>query len=245
MVDPMHFDGVAQAYAATRPPYPDALWRDVRATGLVAAGRRGLDLGAGTGEATGELLARGMDVVAVEPGTRLADVLEARFPRATVIRSRAEDIQLDAASFDLVVAATSIHWMDLDVVLPIVRHGLRPDGRLLVWRNVFGDAEADATPFRREVTRIVSRRGTTRPGNPDDVEATAEKLARSRFFAVDGIHRYRWTIDLTTEQIRGLFSTFSDWTPDEVRSAADAVAALGGSVTEHYTSWLIVASPVG
>jgi hypothetical protein len=61
-------------------------------------------------------------------------------------------------------------------------------------------------------------------------------------FTVESVHRYRWTIDLTTEQLRGLFSTFSDWTSEEVQEAADAVAGLGGSVSESYTSWLIIAA---
>lgn len=243
MTDPMHFDGVAASYAEARPPYPAQLWRDVLATGLVAPGRRALDLGAGSGEATKELLDHGMDVVAVEPGAQLAAILEERLPRATVIRARAEDIDLADATFDLAVAATSIHWMDLGAVLPIVHRSLTAGGRLLVWRNVFGDAAADVTPFRREVERLVTCRGTVRAGKPEDVEATAEKLAESGLFMIDQITRYRWAIDLTTEQVRTLFGTFSDWTPSEVDQAASAVDALGGIVSEHYTSWLISAIP--
>ncbi len=48
---------------------------------------------------------------------------------------------------------------------------------------------------------------------------------------------------MDAEQIHSLFSTFSDWTSEEVDDAASAVRALGGQVIEHYTSWLIVASP--
>ena len=142
----MHFDGMADVYGAARPPYPGELWRDVLATGLVGPGRRALDLGAGSGQATGELLAHGMAVVAVEPGDNLAHVLEQRLPHVTVIRSRAEDLRLHGGSFDLAVAATSIHWMDLEVVLPIVHGALKTDGRFLIWRNVFGDADTEVTP---------------------------------------------------------------------------------------------------
>ena len=239
----MHFDRVATGYAAARPPYPPELWRDVLATGLVGPGRRALDLGAGSGEATGELLTRGMDVVAVEPGTNLAAALHERFPKATIIRSRTEDIRPASATFDLAVAATSMHWMDLDIILPIIHRSLTADGRLLVWRNVFGDAAAPVTPFRREVQHIVGRRGTDRPGTPEDAYATAEKIADSGLFTIERLRHYRWTIDLTTEQVRALFGTFSDWTPKEVDRAASAVDALGGAVSESYTSWLIAASP--
>jgi SAM-dependent methyltransferase len=244
VVDPMHFDGMADAYGAARPPYPAELWRDVVATGLVGPGRRALDLGAGTGQATGELLAHGMDVVAVEPGGNLARVFEQRHPRATVLRSRAEDLQLGDGSFDLAVAATSIHWMDLEVMLPIVHGALTTDGRFLVWRNVFGDADAEITPFRREVYRIVQRRGTRREGGGEDAETTARSIVDSGLFSVGRLRRYRWSIELTSQRVRSLFATFSEWSAAEAEEAASAAEALGGSVTEHYTSWLIEATPL-
>jgi SAM-dependent methyltransferase len=234
---------MASSYGAARPPYPEALWRDVVATGLVGPGRRALDLGAGTGQATGRLLARGMDVVAVEPGEHLAAILEARFPQATVIRSRAEDARLGRTCFDLVVAATSIHWMDLDVVLPLVREALTGDGRLLVWRNVFGSPDVEVTPFRREVQRIVERRGVTRHGDFENPEATTASIAGTGLFDVEQIHRYRWSIELTADRIHALFATFSDWSESEAAQAADAAESLGGTVTEHYASWLIDARP--
>lgn len=184
-----------------------------------------------------------MNVVAVEPGPHLADALAKRYPRATVIQSRAEDILPDAGSFELAVAATSIHWMDLDVVLPIVHRALTTSGRLLVWRNVFGDAAADVTPSRREVERIVQSRDAARSGDPEDLGATVRKLVHTGLFTIDETHRYRWTIEMTTDQVRELFGTFSDWTDDEAEEASLVVAALGGTVSEAYTSWLITASP--
>jgi SAM-dependent methyltransferase len=244
MTDPMHFERMAEGYASARPPYPAELWRDVLATGLVAPGRRALDLGAGTGQATGELLRRGMDVVAVEPGRRLADAIEERFPSAVVVRSKAEDIRPGEATFDLVVAATSIHWMNLDVLLPIIHRSLKPAGRLLIWRNVFGDAAAEVTPFRQEVQRIVAARPASGAVDHESIETITRALRGSTLFRVEKSRLYRWTVDLTTEQVRALFGTFSNWTPDEVETAASEVAALGGSVTESYTSWLIEASPV-
>nr|WP_293321965.1 class I SAM-dependent methyltransferase [Mycobacterium sp.] len=239
----MHFNDRADLYKTARPPYPAELWHRVRATGLVGPGRRALDLGAGTGEATGPLLAEGMDVVAVEPGRDLAAILAARYPAADLLLSRAEDVELADSSFDLVVAATSIHWMNLDIVLPKVRRALVPEGRLLVWRNVFGDPSGATTAFRAEVARIVSRRPTARAGKREDAAATADMLTRTGLFSVDDVCAYRWSIQLDAEQIHCLFSTFSDWTPREVAEALAACRALGGQVVEHYRSWLIVASP--
>lgn len=88
----------------------------------------------------------------------LASLLRNRFPAAEVIVARTEDAPLGEGAFDPAVATTSIHWMDLDQVLPAVHRALAPDGRLLVWRNVFGDPSVAATPFRGRV-RLVDRGG--------------------------------------------------------------------------------------
>lgn len=241
----MHFDAMADEYAAGRPPYPSALWETISELGVMKAGRRALDLGAGTGQATGPLLAAGLHVTAVEPGERLAQRLHASHPAADVLVARAEDAELAADSFDLAVAATSIHWMDLSIVVPKLHRALRPDGMLLVWRTVFGDPDVPLTPFRQRVMQIVAQRGPlASPGTgPEDAEATAGQLTASGLFAVDRSSTFRWSIDLDEEGVRRLFATFSDWSPDEVNRAAAAVRDLGGTVVEHYLSWLLVLKP--
>ncbi|MFB7886570.1 class I SAM-dependent methyltransferase [Cellulosimicrobium cellulans] len=245
MADPRHFNTLADSYGSARPPYPAELWDRVRRTGLAAPGRRAVDLGAGTGEATGPLLAQGVDVVAVEPGTRLAAVLAARHPTAEVVVGRAEEAELGRAAFDLAVAATSIHWMDLDVLLPRLHRALVPEGRFLVWRHVFGDPTAEPTAFRDRVAQIVARRGLPpRAGDPEDLGATTTLLTASGLFSVEDVGEYRWSVTLDAEQVHRLFSTFSDWTRGEVDEVAAAVTELGGRVVEHYTSWLIVSAPV-
>ena len=204
-----------------------------------------LDLGAGTGQATGPLLAAGLQVTAVEPGPNLATRLQGAHPAANVLVARAEDVDLPDGSFDAVVAATSIHWMDLDVVLPKVHRLLVPAGRFLVWRNVFGDASV-STPFRERIAEIVrSRDAPQRRSDAQQLASTAAELTRTGLFATEDISTYQWSITLDDEQVRRLFSTFSDWSAEEVDQAARAVRDLGGRVVEHYTSWLIVMRPTG
>lgn len=245
MVGAGHFESHADVYAAARPPYPEALWQRIRELGALRAGDRAVDLGAGTGQATGPLLKAGLQVTAVEPGPRLAAQLRDSYPGATVLTVRAEQAPLPAASVDLAVAATAIHWMDLDVLLPLLHRALTPEGWLLVWRNVFGDPDAAPTPFRERVAEIVARRSAPpRPGSPEDLATTCDALSRSGLFTVVSTDRFRWSWEIDADGVDRLFSTFSDWSPPEVREAADAVRALGGSVVEHYGSWLIALRPV-
>ncbi|OUS95795.1 class I SAM-dependent methyltransferase [Rhodococcus sp. NCIMB 12038] len=244
MIDPMHFEAHADIYGDARPPYPPALWDSLRGLGVLEPGLRALDIGAGTGQATGPLLAAGLSVTAVEPGPRLAARLRGAHPDATVIVERVEDVELPENAFDIAIAATSIHWIDLDIALPKVHRALTHDGRFLVWRNVFGDPDA-RTPFRERVARIVQDRGAPpRPGpDPEDVSALTAELTRSGLFTVDVVRTFRWNIELNDRQVFRLFSTFSDWTSEEAEQAAAAVRELGGTVIEHYRTWLVALTP--
>jgi hypothetical protein len=158
-----------------------------------------------------------------------------------VVVARLEDADLPNDAFDSAVAATSLHWVDLQVGLPILHHVLRPGGWLAVWRTVFGDDTVPRSSFRERVDGIVAARSAgPQVGAPREQRPTIEELTGARLFAHVDTMRWRWSVDLSTARIRRLFSTFSDWTPPEVEAAAAAAAADPGIVTEHYSSVLHV-----
>ena len=129
------FGDAAAAYARARPGYPDD------AVGFCVAGARGpgtrvLDLGAGTGKATAALVARDLDVVAVEPSTRMLAQLRAALPGVQAHEGTAEATGLPAGSVDAVVVAQAWHWVDPVRAVPEVVRVLRPGGTLgLVWNT--------------------------------------------------------------------------------------------------------------
>ena len=232
----MHFDCMASDYAHARPPYPAGIYEALTRAGVIGEGVRVLEIGAGTGLATREILAAGCHVVALEPGPQLAALLRRAAPRARVIEATLEDSDLADSSFDSVVAATAMHWVDLERGLPSVHAALRPGGLLAVWRTIFGD-DSYPTPFRTKMADIVAARGASAPRRPDDNPSMAQLAAGGWFTPLRSLS-WRWSIDLTSEQIRRLFATFSDWTVEEVAAAGEAVDELGGWVTEHYQSLL-------
>ncbi|WP_292869286.1 class I SAM-dependent methyltransferase [Microbacterium sp.] len=233
----MHFERMAAAYAAARPPYPDVVFETLEAEGVIGPDIRVLEIGAGSGLATRELVARGSDVVALEPGPQLAALLHDAGAGVEVLPSRLEDAQLADADFDSVVAATAMHWVDLSVGLPKIHRALRPGGWLAVWRNVFGDDRVQ-TPFRRRVDEIVAKRPHAEHGRGRDQRPTMGELAADGWFEPVRTARWRWSIDLSAAQIGDLFRTFSNWTTGEAAAAEAAASDLGGQVTEHYQSVL-------
>ncbi|MBN9631381.1 MAG: class I SAM-dependent methyltransferase, partial [Actinobacteria bacterium] len=122
----------ARVYDASRPDYPaDAVaWLTDGVDGPV------VDLGAGTGKLTHALVARGLEVVAVDPSPQMLEVLGERVPEAEARLGSGESLPLPDAGAGLVVAAQAWHWMDPTVALPEVARVLRPGGRLgLVWND--------------------------------------------------------------------------------------------------------------
>lgn len=235
----MHFERMAAAYSTSRPSYPPGLYGVLLAEGVIGGGTRVLEVGAGTGLATRELVGAGSVVVALEPGPGLAAILGREVPGASVVPARLEDAELPGGAFDSVVAATSMHWVDLTVGLPKLHAALRPSGWLAVWRHRFGDDRAD-TDFRRRVGQVVAAR-TGRAevsGSRRDDRPTMSELVEGGWFEPVRSETWRWSIELDADRVRRLFRTFSDWNGAEVEAVGRAVEELGGVVTEHYQTVL-------
>jgi ubiquinone/menaquinone biosynthesis C-methylase UbiE len=77
----------------------------------VQAGQKVLDVGAGTGALTAELLRRGAEVAAADPSPPFVAALERKFPDADMRAATAEDLPWPDASFDAVLAQLVLTFM--------------------------------------------------------------------------------------------------------------------------------------
>ena len=125
------FGGAAHNYDTHRPRYPDLRIDDVLESGV----RRVLDVGAGTGIASMQFVGRGVDVLAVEPDTRMASVAQAKGIPVEI--AAFEQWEPAGRRFDRVVFAASFHWVDPAVALPKIRGVLADGGKLaLIWNRL-------------------------------------------------------------------------------------------------------------
>jgi SAM-dependent methyltransferase len=77
----------------------------------VETGTRVLDVGAGTGALTAELLARGAAVAAADPSPEFVAVLRRRFPDVEAHEAPAESLPFEAGEFDLALAQLVVAFM--------------------------------------------------------------------------------------------------------------------------------------
>ena len=139
------FGAVAKAYDEHRPDYPrDAIrWAlapaapDEGAGGL--AGLRVLDLGAGTGKLTAQLVGLRVAVAAVEPDPAMLSELRRRLPSVPALDGSAESIPLPDGSVRAVLCGQSMHWFDLERSLPEIARVLVPGGVLAALWNTDDD----------------------------------------------------------------------------------------------------------
>lgn len=130
------FESVAERYERARPPYADEAVAWVAERLGIGPGSRVLDLGAGTGKLTRQLLALGADVVAVEPGDEMRGVLQRVLPQVETLAGTAEAIPLAHASVDAITVGQAFHWFERDAALAEMRRVLRPGrGFALLWNR--------------------------------------------------------------------------------------------------------------
>jgi ubiquinone/menaquinone biosynthesis C-methylase UbiE len=185
------FGGVADAYDRGRPGYPAeaAAWL----TGSEPLSV--LELGAGTGKLTAQLVALGHDVHATDPDQAMLDILAANLPDVRTSVGGAEEIPAPDSSYDVVVGAQCFHWFDHARALPEIVRVLKPRGRLsLVW-----NLRDERIPWVKKLGRII--------GTQEQLVDPTEVLSDSMKFII-----------IESE-------TFTHWQAVDRRSIQDLVAS--------------------
>jgi SAM-dependent methyltransferase len=221
------FGSIARLYDRYRPaPAPEFLDE------LVAlAPAKVLDVGCGTGKVARELLARGLDVLGVEPDERMAGI--AREHGVEVEVSAFETWDDRGRTFDLITCGDAWHWIDPVRGWRKVGRVLRPGGSVArFWNHNEIDEplrEAMIAVHERIVPEIEHRTNERRRATGDDPRVE---------------HRsYPWVRTYTADEWVALMSTYSvNQTLEPSRLAElqrglhEAITAHGGIVTVHGTT---------
>jgi ubiquinone/menaquinone biosynthesis C-methylase UbiE len=160
-IDPtQRFSGRVESYRLHRPGYPpailDLLARDCRLNNSSVIA----DVAAGTGLLTEVFLARGLNVIAVEPNQQMRDAcftLTSQYPQLKCAEGAAEATGLSDHSIDLVTVGQAMHWFDLKHTRREFARVLHPGGWCAVLynhRQLTGDA------FHEGYEQILIEHGT-------------------------------------------------------------------------------------
>jgi SAM-dependent methyltransferase len=182
------FGRVVDAYDRARPSYPReaAAWLVGREAATV------LELGAGTGKLTAQLVDLGHDVVATDPDQAMLSRLARNLPEVRTIKASAEELPVGDRAFDAVVAAQAFHWFDLDRALPEIARALKAGGRIgLVWNQ-----RDESVPWVRRLGTII--------GTQEQLDEPAQALADSGLFGEVEVASYAHWQQIDRKSIQDL-----------------------------------------
>lgn len=249
--DGSEFDSIASEYDRVRPSYPAALVDAACDRARLGPGSRVLEIGCGTGQLTEMLVARGLDIDAVDPGAQLIEGARRRVGDGAVRfhLGRFEDVELPPASFEAVFSGTAFHWVDPTVGWGKVATLLAPGGVLAllqtglpalvrefdraVWQSALPDGGAWPATDAFDVWREAEARC-------DNVSALWSWLVRhdlqhpqaADLFDSVQVLTVPVPVEDTTERYLELIATTSTW----LRLDLDRRAVLDRSVQELFAS---------
>jgi ubiquinone/menaquinone biosynthesis C-methylase UbiE len=138
------FEDAASVYESARPGYPTEAVGWLLDELELGPGGRVLDLAAGTGKLTRDLVSAGAQVIAAEPVSAMRRILATRSsvrasddaPAPSVLAAVAQALPLGDGVLDAITVAQAFHWFATDDALAEMQRTLGSGGRLgLIWNR--------------------------------------------------------------------------------------------------------------
>jgi SAM-dependent methyltransferase len=217
-------------------------------------------VGCGPPTATLPLAERRYDITALELGPELAAVATTRlrpYPRVDVVCESLEDWAPRRGALDLMVAATSWHWVDPNVRYVRAHELLKPGGHLAFWRAAHVLPE-DGDPFFVEIQEVYDEIGEGLPVDtclpaPGQLPDLSGWIAASRLFEVELVRHFDWMVRYDADSYIRWLDTFSghlamalhkrEYLYSEVRRRLSA--RPDGMLDRHWGAVLHVARRIG
>lgn len=207
------FQNVIDDYEYGRPQYPEELYNAVSRFSGISPVSEILEVGAGTGQATGLFAAHGHRLDLLEVSDQQVNFLREKYGtqrNIQVMKSYFEDYE-PGKKYDLIYSATAFHWIKCENGYPKAWRMLQKGGTMAVFWNVFFDLYHSGGIF----DGLNELRKTYMPSESlgDDLETIKEKRIRQitvgGYFETPEYIEFHWTDRYDAKRFTALVSTYS------------------------------------
>jgi len=152
------FDTIPEQFDKYRPRYSPELFSDLIKYADISEGKRVLELGPGTGQATDPILDTGCEYHAIELGENLAAKMQEKYgARSNFSIVNADFIAHDFGDmkFDMIYSAATIQWIPEEIAFSKTFELLSPGGTLAMMYTV-GDYKSSNEELYAKIQQIYS-----------------------------------------------------------------------------------------
>jgi SAM-dependent methyltransferase len=216
---------MAAGYARARPAVHPHVIEMVRTRlGLETDVARALDVGCGAGLSTAPLVRIARLCIGIDPVEVMVQAGTTGSDGVALGAARAEALPIAAQSIDVITAAGSLNYVQLDAFFPEALRVLRADGALVVYDfsagRRFRSSPALDDWFTDFVRRYPRPQGVARPLDPDAVAVAAKgfRLVGSERFVVSLRLAFAFYLDYVMTETNVSHAIQSGESADEIRS---------------------------
>jgi len=249
------FDKTSADYDAVRPGYPAVMYEDLISYSRLKPDAHILEIGCGSGQATLPLARVAYNITAIDISSRLTALARTKlspFNRVKILNCSFEEFEDQYDSYDLVMAATAMHWIDPAVRYHKTASLLKDGGVIAVIRNThprsfrpgahldpgssFLNRERKSLPltdFFNDTSpiyhRLVPEWQERKDCHSDPGSEIKAELKATDLFEQISAHSYSWTATFTRDEYLRLMHTFSDHLrlgEERLQQVCDAIGEL-------------------
>ena len=223
---------IAEAYNKVRPRYSLELIDFAIDNARLSPGDKILEIGCGPGIATTSFASRGFNLVSLEPNPEACQLAKkncAIYPDVEIYQTTLEEWTLKPKGFDVVLAATSIHWVSPEIGYPKIAETLKDGGSLILLWNAGLQPNEEINKLLKPIYEAYApslKPFKARKREKEELQALGQKVVNYGYFKPVASRETIIEVNYSFEDYLLLLSTYSPYIALETQQRQNLFAAI-------------------
>lgn len=231
------FDLIPEEFDKWRPRYCPEAFADIIFYADLKPGKKMLEIGPGTGQATEPLLKTGCDYVGIELGENLWKFTKEKFsayPNCKLINGDFCTYDFGDEKFDMIFSAATIQWIPEEIAFSRCFDLLKPGGCLIMIANITNDSFRNSLELIKEKDAVYE--AYFKPENPYNRKINKENVVNYGFSPVE-VSNFEYDRDMTAEEFAHLTMTHADHITLQEPNRTKLINGLVEVINRHGGVW--------
>lgn len=193
------FDKFARIYDDARPKYPSPMYMDIKEFCNISNETQLLEIGTGSGIATKEIAKLKPNIITIEPGKNLLEVARknlSQYPNIEFICDTFENCEFEEKKFDIILSATTFHWLEKENKYYECYKYLKDNGFLVLFWNSFCRENSQVMKeidelYAKNLYEIYEEKVDVNNSVLEKIISRERELCQNDYFYISALKRYK------------------------------------------------------